>query len=67
MSNPRCVLCGEEFEVETFKSCEGDITYFIEHECYGQEYSFNYEYDHDYQTKAAALAAIPERFVMKEE
>ena len=66
MTKPRCVLCGDEFLVARCHSGE----YFVKHICIvNGEHIFTSDHviqTYNMSTEAAAIAAIPERFVMKD-
>lgn len=67
MTNPKCVLCGEEFN---HTRCASDNEHKITHSCGIDSVDSEFDYSLNFhsgwhRTKAAALAAIPERFLMK--
>ena len=65
MSKPRCVLCGEEFKAVPAMSSLRQ-RYRVVHHCRIDLFNIRLRDDGSYPTKAAALAAIPERFVKEE-
>jgi hypothetical protein len=65
MSNPRCVLCGEGINAVP----ETSDQWLIKHQCGSTMLGYSlkiYIYNPKFKTKAEAIAAIPERFLMND-